>query len=207
MGGLLPLFGVQLYILRLLNTLQVYAMLICPHVLIFHNFSLTLHASHTLRCQMRFWPCSYGEGTYFSSDLSVCMGFNVAGQAWGRSVIGSRLSCIAVCDIVQHPSVTLPGGLVKRELVDANSVGGDRAPDTYVVVPNNDHIRVRYLFVYAEQPADRGSFTGRGCLGRVRAVVARHRFAASLLCYALILVVVGLWNTRAFRRWVARAWR
>ena len=97
----------------------------------------------------------YGEGTYFSSDLSVCMGFIAAGQAWERSVIGSRLSCVAVCDVVKHPSVTLPGGLVKRELVDSNSVGGDRAPDTYVVVPNNDHIRVRYLFVYAEQPAAR----------------------------------------------------
>jgi hypothetical protein len=58
-------------------------------------------------------------------------------------MIGSKLSCVAVCDVVKHPSVTLPGGIVKRDIDRGSSVGGDRAPDTYVVVPNNDHIRIR----------------------------------------------------------------
>jgi len=185
----------------------------------FHSILMNGFLSHFNKAAL------YGEGTYFSTDLSVCMGFIAAGQAWGKSAIGSKLSCVAVCDVVKHPSVTLPGGVVRRDLDRASSVGGDRAPDTYVVVPNNDHIRIRYLFVYAEQTAapatavaagaagtaadegEGGPRSARRCCSGLRATVARNRFAVSLMCYALMLVVISLWNSRSFRRWVVRAMR
>eukprot|EP00035_Acanthoeca_spectabilis_P038468 m.53281 g.53281 ORF g.53281 m.53281 type:complete len:328 (-) comp9148_c0_seq4:22-1005(-) len=170
----------------------------------FHSILMNGFLSHFNKAAL------YGEGTYFSSDLSVCMGFIQAGQAWGKSTIGSKLSCVAVCDVVKHPSVTLPGGIIERNLDRASSVGGDRAPDTYVVVPNNDHIRIKYLFVYAEQQARVGpptSSNSRRCCGGLRRVIAANRFAFSLLCYALMLLVVGLWNTRSVRRWISRMLR
>eukprot|EP00051_Salpingoeca_urceolata_P011905 m.148051 g.148051 ORF g.148051 m.148051 type:complete len:377 (+) comp17304_c0_seq3:157-1287(+) len=51
----------------------------------------------------------YGKGTYLSTDLRVCMDFTKPGRSWANSALGSRLTCVAVCDVVKHPDVKLPG--------------------------------------------------------------------------------------------------
>ena len=55
----------------------------------------------------------FGEGTYLSSDLSVCMGFCRAGPSWERSQLGLKLTIVAVCEVIKHPDVTLPGQIVQ----------------------------------------------------------------------------------------------
>ena len=47
----------------------------------------------------------FGEGTYLSSELSVSMPYAPAGSAWDHSKIGDRLSCIAVCEMIDDASV------------------------------------------------------------------------------------------------------
>lgn len=147
----------------------------------------------------------FGEGTYLSSDITVCMGFSRPGKSWDKSAMGARLTCIAVCEVVKHPDVTLPGGAIPTDIDRASTVGGDKAPDTYVVVPNNDHLRLKHVYVYREEAAPEAMpKRSRGCCGGLRSIVSRHRFTITMLCYFFGLVMVGLWNNRNFRKWVYR---
>jgi len=47
----------------------------------------------------------FGEGTYLSSELSVCLHYSPNGTGWDHSVVGKQLSCVAVCEIIDDPSV------------------------------------------------------------------------------------------------------
>lgn len=47
----------------------------------------------------------FGEGTYLSGELSVSMPYAPTGTGWNRSRIGHMLSCVAVCEIIDDPSV------------------------------------------------------------------------------------------------------
>lgn len=52
-----------------------------------------------------FQTSLFGEGTYLTSDLSLALLYSPHGLGWQRSVLGSVLSCIAVCEIIDHPDV------------------------------------------------------------------------------------------------------
>ena len=47
----------------------------------------------------------FGEGVYLSGELSVSMPYAPTGTGWDQSLIGHMLSCIAVCEIIDDPSV------------------------------------------------------------------------------------------------------
>eukprot|EP00041_Stephanoeca_diplocostata_P020562 m.462966 g.462966 ORF g.462966 m.462966 type:complete len:365 (-) comp21606_c0_seq3:1128-2222(-) len=150
----------------------------------------------------------FGSGTYLSSDLSVCMGFTRSATAWEHSQMGSQMSCVAVCEVIKHPDVTLPGErLPCADLDQSTTLGGDKAPDTYVVVPNNDHIRPRYMLVYVDRKcSSTGSRTpGNRLCSSVTHFIARHRFALIMLGYMVVLCLIGLWqNSRYFRKSVLK---
>lgn len=63
--------------------------------------------------------------------------------------MGKKISCIAVCEIVDHPdvkrSVQGPGRQCQSRV--PNSLNGD-VPEKYFVVTNNQLVRVKYLMVY-----------------------------------------------------------
>ena len=99
----------------------------------------------------------FGEGTYLSSDLTVCMMYSHYGQGWENSVIGDKLSCVAVCEILDHPDVKCTvkskANTERQNRLRArarNSEGGD-VPERYYVVTNNQAVRVKYVLVYAEK--------------------------------------------------------
>ena len=47
----------------------------------------------------------FGRGIYLSSELSVSLPYSSMGNGWGRSVVGSDLSCVALCEVIDHPDV------------------------------------------------------------------------------------------------------
>ena len=47
----------------------------------------------------------FGEGTYLSSELSVCFHYSPMGISWNKSVIGSMMSCVALCEMIDDESV------------------------------------------------------------------------------------------------------
>ena len=91
----------------------------------------------------------FGEGTYLSSDLNVSILYSKFGEGWKHSLLGEKLSCIAVCEIIDHPdvkrSVEGPGQRARSRA--ENSEGGD-VPEKYFVVTNNQLVRVKYIMVY-----------------------------------------------------------
>ena len=79
------------------------------------------------------------------------------GQGWKNSVIGEKLSCVAVCELLDHPDVKCTvkskdnNERQSRSRSRArNSEGGD-VPERYYVVTNNQVVRVKYVLVYAEK--------------------------------------------------------
>lgn len=63
--------------------------------------------------------------------------------------MGEKLSCIAVCEIIDHPDVkrAVQGPNRRSRSRADNSEGGD-VPEKYFVVTNNQLVRVKYIMVY-----------------------------------------------------------
>lgn len=45
----------------------------------------------------------FGHGIYLSSELDVSIAFSPIGLAWKRSDLGKDMSCVALCEYVEHP--------------------------------------------------------------------------------------------------------
>uniref|UniRef100_A0A803Y7I4 Poly [ADP-ribose] polymerase n=1 Tax=Meleagris gallopavo TaxID=9103 RepID=A0A803Y7I4_MELGA len=66
------------------------------------NFHSILH--NGLHCHLNRTSL-FGEGTYLTSDLSLALLYSPHSLGWQRSTLGSILSCVAVCEIIDHPDV------------------------------------------------------------------------------------------------------
>lgn len=144
----------------------------------------------------------YGEGTYLSEELSLCMHYSPFGKGWQNSLLGKKISCIAFCEIINHPAVRccVEGDTVsarKRSLAQ-NSEGG-RVPEKYFVVTNDELLRVKSLLVYVDNAPT--------C--RVKKVQPswawEHRFLLSMIGYLLCLIAIGVANS-PFARKFMRKW-
>ncbi|KAF6040222.1 PARP16 [Bugula neritina] len=94
----------------------------------------------------------FGEGTYLSTEPSVAANFSPwghTGRSATQSVFGHSMSVLALCEVIDDPSVKHSFDSEKVDRKAPNSMGGD-VPDKYVVVTNNDMLRVKYLLVYSE---------------------------------------------------------
>eukprot|EP00075_Anas_platyrhynchos_P032799 XP_027322052.1 mono [ADP-ribose] polymerase PARP16 isoform X2 [Anas platyrhynchos] len=156
------------------------------------NFHSILH--NGLHCHLNRTSL-FGEGTYLTSDLSLALLYSPHGLGWHRSALGSILSCVAVCEIIDHPDVKCQVKKKDSEEIDRkrarvkNSEGGD-VPQKYFVVTNNQLLRVKYLLVYSQKqhrsPSGQSSW------------FSTHRFAIMMMLYLLLLMVIGASNSPAF---------
>ncbi|POI30521.1 hypothetical protein CIB84_005730 [Bambusicola thoracicus] len=155
------------------------------------NFHSILH--NGLHCHLNRTSL-FGEGTYLTSDLSLALLYSPHGLGWQRSTLGSILSCVAVCEIIDHPDVKCQVKKKDSEEIDRkrarvkNSEGGD-VPQKYFVVTNNQLLRVKYLLVYSQKQHRRPS--GQSWF-------STHRFAITMMLYLLLLMVIGASNSPAF---------
>ncbi|XP_041367733.1 protein mono-ADP-ribosyltransferase PARP16-like [Gigantopelta aegis] len=159
------------------------------------NFHSILHnglAAHMNKISM------FGEGTYLSGELAVSMTYSPTGLAWNNSELGSKLGCIAVCEMIDDPSVRCQAvqgsenGTSKSRARVQDSMAGD-VPDKYYVVRNNEMIRVKYLLLYAEKTQSHATV-----LGKV-SWFHRNKFAVMMAVYVLLLLAIGLANSKSFQ--------
>ena len=54
---------------------------------------------------MRVQNSVFGEGTYLTSDLSMAVLYSPHSSGWQESILGPLLSCVALCEIIDHPDV------------------------------------------------------------------------------------------------------
>lgn len=150
----------------------------------------------------------FGEGIYLSSDLSIVLHYSPMGKGWQNSIFGNSLSCVALCEMIDHPDVKCNVKLVcndtdnaitgnddccpthsksyatsarKRSLIKGSE--GGQIPEEYFVVRNDDLVRLKYLLVYNPNKGwDRSKRTSLGHF------FMRHQFFIIMFLYALILL-------------------
>ncbi|KAL3866472.1 hypothetical protein ACJMK2_043767 [Sinanodonta woodiana] len=171
------------------------------------NFYSILHnglASHMNKISV------FGEGTYLSSELSVSLLYSPMGLGWDLSLIGDKLSCVAVCEMIDDPAVKCQQKLASenggaqsgKSRANARNSEGGEVPEKYYVVQNNDVIRVKYLLVYAHK-----SPVKRSDKFLQPAWLHKHRFAVMMVVYFLILCVIGMISSDSFQQQVRKYWR
>jgi hypothetical protein len=96
----------------------------------------------------------FGRGTYFSTDPSVAMSFIQPARVRAQSLLGPSLGCLVVCEIVNHPSVKRSGADASDSPAPSRSSDimelDPKLPKSYVLVTENDLVRVKYLLVFKQ---------------------------------------------------------
>lgn len=138
----------------------------------------------------------FGEGTYLTSDLSLALLYSPHGHGWQRSLLGPSLSCVAVCEVIDHPDVKCQAKKKDSQEIDRrrarvrHSEGGD-VPPKYFVVTNDQLLRVKYLLVYSQKQPQ------RAC-GQL-SWVSSYWLPVTISLYLLLLLAVSVLNSPAFR--------
>ncbi|KAK0080504.1 hypothetical protein PV325_013838 [Microctonus aethiopoides] len=132
----------------------------------------------------------FGTGIYLSSELGVSLRWSPVGYGWGGSMLGSEISCIALCELVNHPDVK------KGDSDDANNsvrmAIGKKIPNKYYLAINSDLVRVRYLLVYSQDFGISRRTQSNGLVGWFK----QNKFLTLVLGYVVLLVSVGLTNNK-----------
>lgn len=76
-------------------------------------------------------------------------------KLWKHSKLGHQISCVAVCELLDHPGVkcqveTQDKIKDKNRLFAANSELGE-VPEKYFVVTNNELVRIKYLLLFTDR--------------------------------------------------------
>jgi poly[ADP-ribose] polymerase 16 len=96
----------------------------------------------------------YGNGTYLSNEPNVSLHFSPSSKTWNHSLIGQRMSCLLVCEIINDPNHVQTG--LREKISSSNSnqktiESNKTIPEKYFLVLNNEYVRVRYVILYAEK--------------------------------------------------------
>jgi ubiquitin-conjugating enzyme E2 Q len=90
--------------------------------------------------KLQAFGVAYGAGIYFAKDLNTSMGYaNNSCKIWpnlefdGKSLKDVNVRCAAMCEIVNRPE-------------DFTSI------NPYYVVPNEDYITTRFVFLFKNNP-------------------------------------------------------
>lgn len=157
------------------------------------NFHSIIH--NGLHCHLNKTSL-FGEGTYLTSDLSLALIYSPHGHGWQHSLLGPILSCVAVCEVIDHPDVKCQTKKKDTKETDRSrarikhSEGGD-VPPKYFVVTNNQLLRVKYLLVYSQKQPRRAS--------RQLSWLSSHWFMVMMSLYLLLLLIVSVANSSAFQ--------
>ncbi|XP_037689611.1 protein mono-ADP-ribosyltransferase PARP16 isoform X3 [Choloepus didactylus] len=166
------------------------------------NFHSIIH--NGLHCHLNKTSL-FGEGTYLTSDLSLALIYSPHGHGWQRSLLGPILSCVAVCEVIDHPDVKCQTKKKDSKEIDRrrarikHSEGGD-IPPKYFVVTNNQLLRVKYLLVYSQkQPKSRASSQ--------LSWFSSHWFTVMISLYLLLLLIVSVISSSTFQHFWNRVKR
>merc|ERR1712142_210873 len=139
----------------------------------------------------------FGEGIYLSEDLGVCLAYSSRGVGWSRSMLGNSVSCLALAQVLDHPSVKLHTEDSERGAVEGSE--GGRVPDKYIVVRNNELLHIRYLLVYKHNVA-----STRIRKNKFLQLVNDNRMVFLLIAYIGMLALIGLSKSVTVQRWLRR---
>ncbi|CAL7938898.1 unnamed protein product [Xylocopa violacea] len=138
----------------------------------------------------------FGKGIYLSSELGVSLPYSPVGYGWGGSVLGSEMSCIALCELINHPDIKTGDSEDNARSMVADSVGG-RVPNKYYLVTNSELVRVRYLLIYSQQVQGVRCTENKGLLSWFK----QHKLLTFVLGYVVLLASVGLTHNKQVEKY------
>ncbi|CAG0883487.1 unnamed protein product [Cyprideis torosa] len=144
----------------------------------------------------------FGEGTYLSTDLGISLNYSPQGaSSYPSSVFGSSLSVVAACEVIDDPAhyvqEALPNGKGCSSAGMKKSASGSLVPEKYLVVKNNDLLRIKYLLVYAPNFKRPASLTNNR-MRRLALFARQHTFFIGISLYVSFLVLLGLTRWKPF---------
>lgn len=74
-------------------------------------------------------------------------------------------------------------------------------PDKYLLVKNNEYVRVRYVLLYAERTK---SVVKKSPIVKF---MTENKFLILLVSYSILLIFIGLLNSRAFNKYFKLSYR
>ncbi|XP_011876935.1 PREDICTED: mono [ADP-ribose] polymerase PARP16 [Vollenhovia emeryi] len=138
----------------------------------------------------------FGKGIYFSSELGVSLPYSPVGYGWGGSLLGSEISCIALCELINHPDIKRGDSRYNAQNTLSDSVS-ERIPDKYFVVTNSDLVRIRYLLVYTQDLHSPSTTDNTGLLAWFK----QHKLLTFVLGYVVLLASVGLTQNKQVEKY------
>lgn len=144
---------------------------------------------------------AFGPGVYLSSEMNISLSYSPAGFGWGGSHFGSRLSVVALCEMVDHVDVKFQNGSKENfcKMIAHGSENGP-VPKKYFIVQNSDLVRVRYLLVFGSQGQRRNLAEPKSLLGWIR----EHKMITIIVGYVVLLLAVGTSNSAVMYRYYRR---
>ena len=82
------------------------------------------------------------------------MPYTKSGVIWEHSTVGEQVSCVAFCELIDHPGVKcqVDNDTSKTRATAKNSESGE-VPDRYFVVTRSELVRVKYILVFSTKKA------------------------------------------------------
>ncbi|XP_059479000.1 protein mono-ADP-ribosyltransferase PARP16 isoform X1 [Neocloeon triangulifer] len=149
----------------------------------------------------------FGAGIYLSSELGVSMPYSKFGSSWSDSTLGNQISCVALCQILNHPDVKCHQGdspeEVKHRSTSRDSMAG-AIPAKYVLVRNSDHVRVCYLLVYCKPTSFNCT---ESAMSSTMSWVGKHKLLVLLMAYIFLLIAIGIGNSHSTKRAIRQAFK
>jgi hypothetical protein len=109
--------------------------------LIYSKIPILTRVVHASAVTGRIWPRSELAGVAHLDPSTK----DVGGKYVGISPIKCKITCVVVCDIVNHPSYANTEG---------TSGLSSSQPSKYYIVPDPRHVRIRRLFAYRDVGVD-----------------------------------------------------
>jgi len=123
----------------------------------------------------------FGNGIYLSNEISVCTNYSPFGETWKDSILGSKHSIIAVCEVINdEEEVKCKDEKNKKRAINTNSYG--EIPEKYFVVTNSELVKLKYLLVYRYNAPSFRSFIKKNVLWII------------ITLYLFMLILIGFFN-------------
>ena len=84
------------------------------------------------------------------------MPYTKSGVIWDHSELGEQVSCVAFCELIDHPDVKcqVEDDTSKERAKAKNSESGD-VPERYFVVTNSELVRVKYILLFSSKKTNK----------------------------------------------------
>lgn len=131
------------------------------------------------------------------------MPYTKNGTVWKHSLIGEQISCVALCELIDHPGVKcqVENDTSKRRSSAKNSESGE-VPERYFVVTRSELVRVKYILVFSDRKTKKKIVFGKNPW-----ICQKYPVACILIVYGLFLVLMGVWKSRWFQLFYNRQFK